>query len=271
MKTIDIKSYSNQLHEKLRTELELIKVENSDLIPMANKSMTLIRSSICQLKEFVHQYKFCGGQEEIMFFKEIKPMFTSRYCYYESVFEIKVCEPIGSIKTWKEYYQQRLEQLQKFVNDNREFYNYYLSDSTQWDDKYFTRSNQSLNPELDSQFTTGFDLTLAKFLANKSVKEYLQDLLNGLDSQSADGVNNLNWTGTKASLIELIYGLQCVEVINNGKVDIKQIATSFETIFGISLGNYYRVFQDIRLRKNGQANFLDQLREKFIQRINEFD
>lgn len=272
MKSIVINTYSQKLYKKLEADLECIRVANEDIISVANKSINLVRQSIDQLKAFVHQHQFCNNTEEISFFKEVKPRFMCRYYYYESLYNIRVGEPIGAIGDIKVYYADHLARLQTFITDHRAFYDYYFSDSTHWDDKYFIRGKQILNPELDTKFTTGFDLTLAKFLANQRIKEHLEKLLRELDSsQQVNGVGFLCWTGTKTSLIELIYGLQSAAVINNGNADIKQIATSFESIFGMSLGNYYRVFQDIRLRKNGQANFLDQLREKFVERVNEFD
>lgn len=102
------------------------------------------------------------------------------------------------------------------------------------------------------------------------VKEHLITLLQKLDADVTDTLSSLKWTGTKSALIELIYALQSVDAVNNGKADIKQIADSFEHLFNISLGNYYRQFQEIRLRKNGKTNFLDDMREKLIQRLDDF-
>lgn len=81
----------------------------------------------------------------------------------------------------------------------------------------------------------------------------------------------LTWTGPKASLIESIYTLHSVEVFNRGKADIKLIASAFETLFNVSLGNCYRVIQEIRIRKSGRTNFLDQLKKKLQERIDECD
>ena len=95
--------------------------------------------------------------------------------------------------------------------------------------------------------------------------------MRDLDNDFSKNCPSLNWTGTKASLIELIYSLHGVDAINNGNVDIKQIATLFEGLFNIKLGNWYRHFQEIRLRKNGRTNFIDQMKKNLEERLDDFE
>lgn len=42
----------------------------------------------------------------------------------------------------------------------------------------------------------------------------------------------------------------------NGKSDIKDIAAFFEYLFGVELGDYYRTFLELRMRKTGRTKFL---------------
>lgn len=51
--------------------------------------------------------------------------------------------------------------------------------------------------------------------------------------------------------------------------DLKQIATYFESVFNVSLGDYYRTFLEIRIRKSGRTNFIDDIKQKLIARIQE--
>lgn len=271
MKNIDIITFCDQLHESLKSELETVSLETPDVISRASKCLVIVSNVINRLKEFVYGYKFQSSEEEIRFFKELKPVLTSQYYYYDKVFSIKISEPFHGLDSLQSYYHHELNELQDFVKANAEFYRYCLSGSTRFDDKYFIRSESGLNPEVDSKFSTGFDNVLARILACQSVKEFLNGLILKLEINSQDKHTSLRWTGTKSALIELIYSLQSVDAINNGKADIKQIADLFEGVFNISLGNYYRHFQEIRLRKSGKANFLDQLKDKFIQRMDELD
>ncbi len=67
--------------------------------------------------------------------------------------------------------------------------------------------------------------------------------------------------------MELIYALHAAGVFNYGKADIKQIVNAFEEMFSVDLGNYARVFSEIRIRKSGQANFIDHIRGKYLEHV----
>ena len=107
-------------------------------------------------------------------------------------------------------------------------------------------------------------------MANDKLKDYLQIALRKGD-QKNDQQSCLKWTGSKAALVELIYALQTVGVFNNGDADVKLIATSFEELFDVQLGNYYDTFQQIRIRKVNQTKFLDLMKEKLVMRINDLN
>jgi hypothetical protein len=272
MKTTDIKLHCEQLQENLKQQLETISMENPEVISKISKGMIVLSSTISNLKSIVHSYAFRNTEEEIHFFKETKPVLLSQYYYYEKLFSIKINEPFDGEASLRAYYHDQLREMQDFIKANAEFYRYCLSNSEHLDDQYFTRTESPLkDPDIDAKFSTGYDNTLARILASQLVKEYLVGLLQNLDKGFPNGTSQLKWTGTKTALIELIYALQCVDTVNGGKVDIKQIADSFESLFNISLGNYYRHFQEIRLRKSGKAIFLDLMKEKFIQRMDELD
>jgi RteC protein len=272
METQDVKTFSDQLQQKLKGQLEVIGLETADSIAVVSKSLQTIKVCLIELKEFVRDYPFMEKQEEIQFFKEIKPIFMSQYYYHEKTLSIKLNEPIGDREDTLRYFYHELKVIQDFKNENCEFYKYCLTNSNHLDDKYFSREGyHNTNPNEDERFSTGYDNTLALLLANQMLKDYLQSAIKKASVESNDERALLTWTGPKTYLIELVYALQSAETLNNGKTDIKQIASAFENIFNISLGNYYRVFQEIQQRKKGKSYFLDQLKAKFIQRVNEFD
>jgi hypothetical protein len=272
METQDIKTFSDQLQQKLKGQLEVIGLETSDPIAMVSKSLQAIKVCLIELKEFARDYQFSNMTEEIVFFKEIKPIFMSQYYYHKRILSIKLNEPIGDREDTLRYFYHELKLIQDFKNKNCEFHKYCLTNSTHLNDRYFSREGyHNTNPNEDERFSTGYDNTLALLLANQMLKDYLQSAIKKVSSEFEDEKILLTWTGPKTYLIELVYALQSAETFNNGKADIKQIASAFENIFNISLGNYYRGFQEIQQRKKGKSYFLDQLKTKFIQRVNEFD
>jgi hypothetical protein len=65
-----------------------------------------------QLKEFISSYHFQDKDEEILFFKEVKPKLCSRLIYYRKVYNIEMNRPIG-IDQQKEYLCEFLNGINK--------------------------------------------------------------------------------------------------------------------------------------------------------------
>lgn len=271
MKTIDIKTFSTQLQDSMQTKLEAAAQENSDTVARAGKSLVIVKSDLDALKAFVHRYTFESKQEEIDFFKEIKPVFASQYYYYEKLLALKMAEPSGDTTCLKTYYYQQMEELNQYILMNKEFCAYCLSGATDLDEVYFTiRKDAFLPPDTDAHFSTGYDKVLAVVLANRMLKEYLNGLIKKLEGDHHAN-SPLTWTTKKIHLVELIYALHAVEAFNGGKAEIKQIAGLFESLFNVSLGNFYRHFSEIGIRKSGQTNFIDQLKARLEQKFDEMN
>lgn len=73
------------------------------------------------------------------------------------------------------------------------------------------------------------------------------------------------------ALIELIYAMHAVKAFNEGSADIKAIAAAVESCFNVKLGQYYSVFQGIRLRKTIPTIFLDEFKNRLNHRMSEMD
>ena len=166
-----------------------------------------------------------------------------------------------------------------------DFYQYYRRQATTFDEFYFLRGKADLRllPDTcsyftDEEFSTSHDSTVTTILAYDLLIVYLKreiGKLENLDVNMSLGAlqkhSRITWTSQKVNLIELIYGLHSMDVINNGDVDIKDIARVAERIFKIDLGDYYRAFLEIRLRKNSRTKFLDTMKKTLIQRMDNAD
>ncbi|MEQ1586220.1 MAG: RteC domain-containing protein [Cyclobacteriaceae bacterium] len=265
---VQLDVFADGLLNRMKSQLDLLMEETLDEVSRIQQSRQVVYTILCDLRSFVHTYSFKNTDEEIRFFRHSKPFITSRFLYFQTRLEIKLHEPILE-EARKRFLETRLLNLQAFQYQHNAFYMYCVSAETCFDTQYFTRQSVFQNPDLDKTFSTGYDSLYATLLANEEVKKFLVNQLYA--SGMNDHQSSLTWTSSKAALIELVYSLKATEVFNDGKADLKQIATTLENLFHVSLGNYYRVYQDIRLRKSGQANFLDLLKEKFIARISELD
>lgn len=276
--------FCEELYASLQDQLKNIASENDNVIQISERSIETTRKAIEELHTHIVQYEFRDFHEEISFFKFVKPKFYSHLIYYLKVLRIESRRPLGSHKTEETYLQRELYRLTDYFDNNLEFYQYYRRGATYLDDKYFVRGQSDNYLSLDehyissdARFVTTHDHKVAKILAHELLRIYLNTSIEELQQRevgtkpSTSNKANLQWTGSKASLIELLYALQSTGVFNNSNADVKQVATFLQKTFHIDLGNYYRTFQEIRIRKKNRTQFLDQLRENLIKRMDETD
>jgi len=283
-----VEEFSNELLDELKIELSKSNENTNNIVENSRKSSAIVLKYVNRLKKFLSKYSFQDTAEEINFFKNIKPNFLSNLIYFQTVYRIQFHLPFGDTATVKNYYLKELEKINDFFKANSEFYSYYRSGATSLDEFYFTRKEPDpwllLNfedYETDPNFTTIYDQKIAKILALKLVSEFLHTSIKKLDianenlnERKENQIPNsiqINWTGPKVALVELLYALQAAGSFNYGNVDLKDLANHFESYFNIDLGNYYRMFQDIRIRKINRTTYLDLLKGRLIERMNEAD
>ena len=176
----------------------------------------------------------------------------------------------------KKYLTAELKKLKKFFDRNIEFYKYYRSNHTYIDEKFFVRGNHDIKLwldtyyfESDQNFSTSHDFKVAKIMANDLIQVYIErQLYQNNQEKSVDNLA-INWTGSKASLTELIYALHSQGVLNNGNADIKLIVKMFERNFNIDLGDFYHTFMELKSRKINRTKFIDGLRDTLIKKMDE--
>ena len=274
----------NNLLTNLNDQLNFIDLEIDNQSTRCEKAIEIILKTIDSLRGVLLKTKFKTDAEEIKFFKEIKPQFTSKLIYYNTIFKIEMKRPNGGSRIVKKYYNNELVKLKAFFDNELEFYKYYRSGSTYLDHKYFLRSKFDIKMSLssyyfeaDTNFSTSHDYKVAKILANDLIQLYLENNLvligskdNGEKSQRKPYLKMI-WTSPKVALIELVYALHTEGVFNNGAADLKDIAEYFEHIFEIDLGQYRRTFLEIRTRKADRAKFLTTLNKGLLKRMEDTD
>lgn len=274
----------NILVNQLNEQLNFVDLEIDNQIKKCEQAITLILKSINELKKTTTKTNFKTQSEEIQFFKEIKPQFTSKLIYFNRVYKIEMKKPNGGNRILKKYYNNELLKLKAFFDNELEFYQYYRSGSTYLDYKYFLRGKfdiklalDSYYFETDSSFATSHDFKVATILANDLIQLYIENQLLMLDNQENTEKSQrkpnvkMTWTGSKVALVELMYALHTEGVFNNGAADLKEIAEYFEHIFEIDLGQYRRVFLEIRARKSDKTKFITTLNDHLLKRMENSD
>ena len=277
--------FVSKLYWELEEQLNFINLETDDPLKEAELATQVIVNSLKQLKQhIISKQKFKSQSEEIKFFKTVKPKFLSKLIFQISIYNIHSRMPKGGERIARKYLHHELQNLRRYFDNNLDFYKYYRTGSNYLDHKYFVRGKHDIRLTLDTfyfetdpLFSTSHDYKVAKIIANDLLQIYLEDAIsslerkeNSMETQEFPKIK-LTWTEQKTALIELLYALHTRAVFDNGKADIKDIASYFEAVFNIDLGDYYRSFLEIRLRKTGQTKFMDTIREALRKRMDDAD
>src|SRR5690349_10986272 len=98
---------TDRLYEALEAEIKRVLLEECRIVPQSQQCIILIHQVIAQLKEQVIRGQAFGTtEEEIVFFKEIKPKFFSQLIYHIQVMQIETRRPTGSREAQRSYLQQ---------------------------------------------------------------------------------------------------------------------------------------------------------------------
>ena len=266
-------------------KLALDDVNDKNLSEFSNveKGIKISRKYLQQLRVVLRKRNFINNENEILFFKKQKPFIYGQLKFYAKLYKYLLQKPRGTDKSKRNYLDTEIKKLQEYYYYNSEFIKYYRQNATFLDEFYFLRGNDNIGLlsdtshfYTDAEFSTSHDNAVAKILAYDLLLNHYTNELNDLKKSTRKISNNeklleslsLTWTSNKIDLIELIYSLIASGAV---KGDIKDLATAFEKIFDIDLGNYYRSFLEIRGRKEDYARFLDLLKISLLKKIKEAD
>ncbi len=281
-----MKTYFKQLSDKIEIEMQTIDLDGCDIsIEEAFSMVEFFKKCLSDLRNFFLSQESVSIQDEITFFKEMKPEILGLLLYFNKVHSIELKRPTGSNDTQRAYYESKLSSITYFFEYHLDFYQYYRSKSTHFDEYYFVREKSC--PQLcadsaqyirDPIFSTVYDFKIAKIISNEMLRIYLNKKMNGLEKQTTIDKNrallpisNMKWTGSKIAAVEFGYGLHACPSINRGNTDIKDIMLFIETFFNIDLGDYYRTYIAIKGRKKDRTAFLNSLIDGLIKKMDEDD
>lgn len=281
-----MKTYFKQLSDTIQTELQVIDLDGCDISLEESVAMIeFFKKCLSDLRTFFLSQKSISIEEEIIFFKEMKPEVLGLLLYFNKIHNIELKRPTGSNDTQREYYESELRSITHFFERHLDFYQYYRSKSNYLDEYYFVRGKAC--PKLcadsaqyihDPLFSTVYDFKIAKIISNEMLRIYLNKKLHRLEKQIAIDrnrellpVGNMKWTGSKVAAVEFGYALHASPAINKGQTDIKDIMTFIETFFNIDLGDYYRTYIAIKGKKKDRTAFLNSLISGLIKKMDEDD
>ena len=210
--------------------------------------------------------------------------YLSDYCIFIKIYRIETQCPNGSNEAVRSYLNKELDNLTYFFNRNLDFYQYYRSHSTIYDEYYFVRGKadlrlctDSVQLDKDPKFSTGYDYKVAKIIANEMLRIYLNKRLVKLETDNLVEDNlqkarNVLFVSRVKSFSYRIELFSCFfGDINNGNVEIKEIMNFLGTVFQVELGDYYAAYIAMKERKKDRTAYLTRLQDCLIKRMDKDD
>ena len=238
--------------------------------------MTLfLNEMLCAIKTEVLQVGFLNEDQEVDFFKNVKPQILGKLIYYNKVFRIETTCPVSNGKIHQSYYENVLKNLKLEYKEsicNEDFYRYYRAGRTDRDHTYFRLGKINYHDglksgvfEIDLSFSTYYDNKIAHIIANELLYTYTLTKINPEENpdtilQNLDANKDISWTNSQNALIELIYALYASNSIAYGKIGIRKLALIFKVLFRTPLNDIHHSFHRMKTRAGSRTAFLDQLK-----------
>ncbi|RXK81282.1 RteC domain-containing protein [Filimonas effusa] len=159
-----------------------IQQEEHYVLKVHDRSIKAVRNAMELLRTNIIENPFTNDQEEIVFFKEVKPLFCSQMMYHVKRYRMESRKPAGSVEAKLKFLQAELQEIDAFFAGHINFFEYHRSASTAMDEKYFIRGRQDEHFSIEVQylcsdlsFSTGYDLLLSRMLANEMLTQEINE------------------------------------------------------------------------------------------------
>ena len=263
-------------------EYESLKKTSDDVLSISLEIIHYIEKKLKEIYIWLKKYVFLSVQEEVFFFKELKPRMVSKLLYYKAILKLETSLP-QTKSDKKKKYENLLTDIHLYTVNNRDVYEYYRSRSSHKDEDHFVRNSYKDIVQYDcclinydSRISTSHDYKMATIIANDMFANLLENKLDELEGKIISKINpfdfKFNWTGTKVDMTELVYGLQASGSINNGNFDLKEFAVYFGNMLNFEIeANLYGHYSDIKSRKVSKTRFINTMSGKLIEKMDNED
>lgn len=180
-----MKEQYQTLYEKMLAEMEQCSKRYATEKEQIECCFQTCEKNWNDLQHFLHQHRFSNANEEIWFFKTVKPQFTALLEYYALVYKATLFLPDTDPGEIHNFWQKELRYAEKFFTEHESFYNYYKAGMTELDELYFVRANNdpthvpthkayNISPLV---FTT-HDHLIASIIARENYMRYVRDKMD---------------------------------------------------------------------------------------------
>jgi len=250
----------DDLYERMMAELERCGGEADSALMAAECCAANAERAMEDLRVWVEENPFATDEEEVCFFKYIKPAFYCRLLYYKELYALELYRPRGGRKQVRKYLKKHLRLVQGRIEGQEKLHVYIRSGDRIHDQEYFLRFWRkegfpagTLKMEGDPGFRSVKDEEVAEIMRDDLLVEYLERELAGIEVPQGTahnmlpGFRRLKWTGKIKWLGQLSYGLARSGLL--GDATVIDVARALGYIFHADLKNLYRANQEDRISK----------------------
>jgi hypothetical protein len=175
-----IPGYPEQLYHELRCELQSIQDLHLTEEKEAEACFGACMLYEQKLAKWVSAFDFEKEEDEIYFFKILRPGFTSQIEYYKKLYQSILFKP-SCKKEQSRFFEYEIDKADRFFIENAGFYQYYKNGQTSNNSVYFLRScHQENSPGNPCRSETGYDLLLAAMQGLERYKDFAQRQIDQL-------------------------------------------------------------------------------------------
>ena len=155
-----------ELYNSLITGIDECWKQHTDYKNCIECCFHISESTNLQIVQKIAAMKFENEDEEILFFKTIKPLFAGHVEFYSILYRAELFAP-DSPEEKQAFRKEEMTRVLVFFEKHHEFYQYVRSGETHRDREYFLRSPGSSG--------TSQDVLLARIVDREKYMEYLRD------------------------------------------------------------------------------------------------
>lgn len=279
-----LQEHVSQLQRQLVADLEQLSFSSNQPLDKLTGALRLIRQSLNKLKKDIEVHPFKNAQDQIEFFKYVKPSFYQWQIYYTELYTIETGFPIADTEKQTAYLAQELRYIERFFQQHAFLYQYFKLDANELDNLYFIRGEDiesvllSNVPEVNPGFATSGDYLFSKFMAFEKLKGWLIERMlylkgnPGNPLQIGSEPDDLKWTGDTINLAEIGIGIYQTKQMNNGTATLGQIFRWLEEKLQVKIGIPSKRLSELRRRKRlSRTQYLDEMKENIIQKLDKED
>lgn len=132
---------ANKILQEMKENLNEINAQT--VIQRAEMGYQIAKRAVQKLNLAVMGYQFQSSEEEIRYFKHIRPKLLRELIYYTELYDLEALKPLGDNKAIKHYLKRAVMQFRQYFNRNQSFYNYCRTGKAYMDHLYFVRDEEA--------------------------------------------------------------------------------------------------------------------------------